>query len=89
VIPLTPANNRYFVFQRHAELISVIPVQCAPRFTCRGGDDDDGSAIMHIRAWQGGLRDFRADWHLWSRSERIAAGLLAVSIAALAVLFPS
>jgi hypothetical protein len=38
---------------------------------------------MHIRAWQGGIRDVRADWHDWSRGERIGAGLLlAVTIGA-------
>jgi hypothetical protein len=63
------------------------PLNARRGFACRGGDDDDGSAIMHMRAWQGGLRDFRADWHLWSWLERIAAGLLAASIAVLAVLF--
>jgi hypothetical protein len=34
---------------------------------------------MHIRAWQGGIRDFRADWRDWSRAERIGAGLLAAA----------
>jgi hypothetical protein len=63
------------------------PLNARRGFACGGDDDDDGSAIMHIRAWQGGLRDFRADWHLWSRSERIAVGLLAVSIALLPLLF--
>jgi hypothetical protein len=52
-----------------------------------GGDHgDDGLAIMRIRVWHGGLRDFRADWRVWSRSERVAAGLLAVSAALLPLL---
>jgi hypothetical protein len=42
----------------------------------RGGFDGDGPTIMYLRAWQGGIRDVRADWRDWSRAERIAAGLL-------------
>jgi hypothetical protein len=86
VIPLTPANNRYFVFQYNAELFSVFLVECARRFCLPAAITADGLAIMRIRVWHGGLRDFRADWRVWSRSERVAAGLLAVSAALLPLL---
>jgi hypothetical protein len=42
---------------------------------------------MHIRSWQDGLRDFRADWRDWSQGERIAAGLLIAATAGAGLVF--
>jgi hypothetical protein len=41
---------------------------------------------MHIRAWQGGIRDFRADWRDWSRAERVAVPALIAGAAILLLL---
>jgi hypothetical protein len=57
-------------------------VQCARYdggFTGWREDDGNGPTIMHIRAWHGGIRDARADWRDWSRTERLAAALLLVA----------